>query len=63
MLPALQNAELFPPLVPTAAPAPVAIATKYSAEEIRAIVKDVKDLSCPPLASDVADVVGDYLNA
>ena len=59
VLPALQNAELFPPLVPTAAPAPVAIATKYSAEEIRAIVKDVKDLSCPPLASDVADVVGE----
>lgn len=58
VLPALQNAELFPPLVPTVAPTPVVIEKKYSAEDIRAIVKNMTDLSCPPVANNVDGVVG-----
>ena len=57
VLPALQNAELFPPLVPTVAPTPVVIEKKYSAEDIRAIVKNMTDLSCPPVANNVDGVV------
>lgn len=58
VLPALQNAELFPPLVPTVAPTPLVIEKKYSAEDIRAIVKNMTDLSCPPVANNVDGVVG-----
>ena len=58
VLPALQNAELFPPLVPTVAPTPVVIEKKSSAEDIRAIVKNMTDLSCPPVANNVDGVVG-----
>ena len=57
VLPALQNAELVPPLVPTVAPTPVVIEKKYSAEDIRAIVKNMTDLSCPPVANNVDGVV------
>lgn len=49
---------MFPPLVPTAAPKAGPIETRYSPEEIKAIVRDVADLSCPPLATaDVDDIV------
>lgn len=58
VLPALQNASIFPPLVPTAAPKVGSIETHYTPAEIEAIVKEVKDLSCPPLASeDMDDIV------
>ena len=52
VLPQLQSAELFPPLVPTASPKPATVEVKYSKEEICEIVKEVKDLSCPEIASE-----------
>lgn len=59
VLPSLQSAAVFPPLVPTAAPKAGPIETHYSPEEIKTIVREVTDLSCPPLATaDVDDVVG-----
>lgn len=51
VVPALQSAEIFPPLVPTTAPVVGSIDVKYSYKEICDIVKGVKDLSCPPIAS------------
>ena len=51
VVPALQSAEIFPPLVPTTAPVVGPIDVKYSYKEICDIVKGVKDLSCPPIAS------------
>lgn len=50
-VPALQSAEIFPPLVPTTSPQVGKIDVKYSYSEICEIVKGVKDLSCPPIAS------------
>ena len=59
-VPQLQSAEVFPPLVSTSVPKPAPIDVKYSKEEICEIVKGVKDLSCPPLAtSNIEDVVSD----
>ena len=43
VVPALQSAEIFPPLVPTTAPVVGSIDTKYSYKEICEIVKGVKD--------------------
>ena len=44
----------------TSVPKPAPIDVKYSKEEICEIVKGVKDLSCPSLAtSNIEDVVSD----
>lgn len=60
IVPQLQSAEVFPPLVSTSVPKPAPIDVKYSKEEICEIVKGVTDLSCPPLATpSIEDVVGD----
>lgn len=55
VLPSLQNANIFPPLVSTSAPKPGPIETHYTYTEISDIVKDVKDLTCPPLATENLD--------
>lgn len=57
ILPALQNASVFPPLVPTAAPRVGTIDIHYTPSEIESIVKEVKDLTCPPLATENVDDV------
>ena len=47
----LTRAPVPAPLVPTTAPVVGSIDVKYSYKEICDIVKGVKDLSCPPIAS------------
>ena len=57
VLPSLQNAAMFPPLVPTAAPKVGPIDKQYSYDEIVKIVHDVSDLTCPPLATPEAEEI------
>lgn len=52
VVPQLHSPDVFPPLVSTSVPKPAPIDVKYSKDEICEIVKGLKDLSCPPIASE-----------
>ena len=63
VVPQLHSPDVFPPLVSTSVPKPAPIDVKYSKDEICEIVKGLKDLSCPPIASEgVNEVIVETAN-